>query len=58
MASKQSKSVKPKFTRSGTEIVGRSAATGRYVLMPASKEGAISLEEARAAVRAVNSRKK
>ncbi len=58
LATKQSKASKPKFTRSGTEIVGRSAVTGHYVLMPVSKEGAISLARVREAVKFVNSQKK
>lgn len=35
-------------------VLGRSAATGRLVLAPASKRGLVSVEEARRAARAVS----
>jgi hypothetical protein len=34
-------------------VLGRSAATGRYVLAPASKSGAITLKKAKSAVTSV-----
>lgn len=39
-------------------VLGRSAATGRFVLKPASKTGAISLKQARIAVANVQNQKK
>lgn len=39
-------------------VLGRSAATGRYVLKPASKTGAISLRDAKTAVAHLSNGKK
>ena len=39
-------------------VLGRSAATGRFVLSPASKTGSISVKAASTAVRNVIARKK
>jgi hypothetical protein len=39
-------------------VLGRSAATGHLVLKPASKSGAVSLKDARAAVASVLNGKK
>jgi len=42
----------------GASVLGRSAATGRLVLAPVSKPGAISLKQAKAAVASVRNGKK
>lgn len=39
------------------KVAGRSAATGRYVLKPASKRGSISSKDANTAVKNVNDKK-
>ncbi len=39
-----------KATRSRADVLGRSPATGRLVLKPASKDGAVSLKDAKMAV--------
>ena len=39
-------------------VLGRSAATGRFVMTPASKRGSITVNEAQAAAKSVTSGKK
>lgn len=41
-----------------SQVLGRSAATGGYILKPKSKTGSISLRQASAAVKSVLSKKK
>ena len=57
MATTHSESTSHKNGKHGSEKLGRSAATGRFVLKPASKPGSISLEQASTAVKSVNSQK-
>lgn len=42
----------------GSTVLGRSAATGRFVLRPASKQNSISVMKAKAAAEQVSSRKR
>jgi hypothetical protein len=42
----------------GTSVLGRSAATGRFVMAPASKRGSISVDKAKAAAKSVAGDKK
>jgi hypothetical protein len=59
MATRASESVKTKDTRHDTRVLGRSAATGRLILLPASSKGAsITIKEANTAVKSVSSKKK
>jgi len=58
MASKSNKSVSEKDGNYRPNVIGRSTATGRFVLKPASKHGSISIKEANTAVRIVSSAKK
>ena len=51
-------SMSAKTPRNGDAVLGRSAATGRLVLKPASKVGAISLRQAKAAVTSLQDSKK
>jgi hypothetical protein len=51
-------STSTKVSRAAGTVLGRSAATGRFVLKPASKSGMISLEKAKAAVTDVQNSKK
>ncbi len=51
------KSAGGKPAKQDREILGRSAATGRFVLKPASKPGTISLAQATAAVRRIQEAK-
>ncbi|WP_426009311.1 hypothetical protein [Caulobacter sp. DWR2-3-1b2] len=46
------------FSKQSDTVLGRSAATGRFVLKPASKSGTISLKQAKAAVANVRNNKK
>ena len=39
-----------KTSKQGSTVLGRSAATGRFVLAPASKSGSVTLKKAKAAV--------
>jgi len=39
-------------------VLGRSAATGRFVMTPASKRGSISIQEAKAAAKSVTGKPK
>jgi hypothetical protein len=57
MASKSSDSPSRKTTRSA-QALGRSAATGMFVLKPASKGGSVSLSDVRKAVRTIRAGKK
>jgi hypothetical protein len=50
-------SATPKSSKPGT-VLGRSAATGRYVLSPASKGSSISVREASRAAKVVQGKKK
>ena len=54
----RSQATNSKPTKRGVTVLGRSAATGRLVLMPASKVGAISLKDAKAAVASVRNGQK
>jgi hypothetical protein len=59
MATRASDSVKGKDSKHDTRVLGRSAATGRYVLRPASSKGAsITIKEANTAVKSVSHKKK
>jgi hypothetical protein len=58
MATNSSDSHSRKAGKSRSQVLGRSAATGMFVLKPASKGGSISLSEARKAVRTIRSGKK
>jgi hypothetical protein len=58
MASKSSDSPSRKTTKSGSQVLGRSAATGMFVLKPASKGGSVSLSDVRKAVRTIRTGKK
>lgn len=51
-------STSTKNTASRGIVLGRSAATGQYVLKPASKNGSVSLSEARSAVSGLKNGKK
>ena len=57
MANRSSQSIDHK-TKTESRVLGRSAATGRYVLAPAPKKGSISIEQANSAVKSVSSKKK
>ncbi|MEN2789479.1 hypothetical protein ABC974_07580 [Sphingomonas oligophenolica] len=54
----QSESIASRSAKSAPVIMGRSAATGAFVLKPASKSGAISNKDARNAIRIVTGKKK
>lgn len=58
MATKSSDSVQRKTGKSGARVLGRSAATGRYVLSPASKGASVSVKEVTAAVENLRSKQK
>ena len=47
-----------KLGKHGSAVLGRSAATGRFVMTPASKRGSISVKEAKAAAKSITSTKK
>lgn len=53
--SARSQTTRTSQSKQGPTVLGRSAATGRVVLEPASKPGKISLQDARAAVTALKS---
>lgn len=58
MATRASESI-GKGTKHDARVLGRSAATGRFILRPATKKGAsITIKEANTAVRSVSSKKK
>ena len=46
----RTESATTKFSKHRATVLGRSAATGRFVLAPASKSGSVTLEKAKAAV--------
>lgn len=48
----------PKMGKAGSHVAGRSAATGRFVLNPASKGSSITIREASRVARDVQSKKK
>jgi hypothetical protein len=54
MATKSSDSPARKSDKQDAKVLGRSAATGRFVLKPASKRGSISIREANTAVKTVS----
>ena len=59
MASAVPESTARKSVKHGSDVLGRSAATGRLVLRPAISKGAsITIEEVRAAVKAIQAKKK
>lgn len=58
MATRASESTNRPAKSSVSEVLGRSAATGGYILKPASKPGSISLRQADAAVKRVLAKKK
>lgn len=47
-----------RFRKRGATALGRSAATGRLVLAPASKTGSVTLKQAKAAVASLRSGRK
>jgi hypothetical protein len=51
-------SASPKSGKHGSLVAGRSAATGRFVLSPASKGSSITVREVRRAAEDVQSKKK
>lgn len=55
MASRTSESATHKGEKRDTQVVGRSAATGKFILKPASKPGAVSIKRANTAVKSVRS---
>lgn len=58
MATRASESTTHPAKPRTSEVLGRSAATGGYILKPKSKTGSISLRQASAAVKTVLSKKK
>jgi hypothetical protein len=54
----RSDTIGSKAGKHGSVVLGRSAATGRFVMTPASKRGSISVKEAKAAAKSVTSTKK
>ena len=58
MATKSSDSATPKRDGRDAKVLGRSAATGRYVLKPASKGGSTSYQDVKTAVKSVSGGKK
>ena len=54
----RSDTVSNKVGKHGSAVLGRSAATGRFVMTPASKRGSISIKEAKAAAKSVTGNKK
>ena len=57
MATRSPESAKGKAGNVHAHVLGRSAATGRYVLKPASKAGKLSMRDAKLAVRRVLEKK-
>ena len=49
----RTKSAVTKSSKLGVAVLGRSAATGCYVLAPAAKSGSVTLQKAKAAVASV-----
>lgn len=58
MIMKSPKPVNSEPSKHAARVLGRSAATGQFVLRPASKTGSISIAAARAAVKSLNNKKK
>jgi len=58
MIMKSPKPLNSPQSKHAARILGRSEATGKFILRPASKTGTISIAAARAAVKSVNSKKK
>lgn len=59
MATRASESSKGKDAKTDSRVLGRSAATGRFILRPASSKGAsITFKEAKKAVRRASGMKK
>jgi hypothetical protein len=58
MASKSTRSDSPKRSRSGTPVLGRSAATGLYVLKPVTKGSSVAIRKTRTAVKSLHSKQK
>ena len=54
MATRSSDTTARKSDRQESKVLGRSAATGRNVLKPATKGGSISIREANTAVKTVS----
>lgn len=54
----RSDTLSSKPSKQGNAVLGRSAATGRLVMTPASKRGSISVKEATAAAKSVSGSKK
>jgi hypothetical protein len=54
MATRSSDSAARRSDRQDSKVLGRSAATGRFVLKPATKGGSISIREANTAVKTVS----
>lgn len=57
MASNAADTTRGKATKHQTKVLGRSAASGRFVLVPAKSKGAtISIKEANTAVESISSK--
>lgn len=58
MASKSARPDLPKRSKSGTPVLGRSAATGLYVLRPVTKGSSVAIRKTRTTVKSLHSKKK
>ena len=59
MASRASETIKRSGSSLGGAVLGKSAATGRYVFLPATSKGAtISMRKASSAVQSISEKKK
>jgi hypothetical protein len=58
MATKSSESLRRKSGKSGAQVLGRSAATGKFVLSPASKRSTVSVRDVTKAVESLRSKRK
>lgn len=58
MASKSARPDSPKRSKSGTPVLGRSAATGLYVLKPVTKGSSVAIRKTRSTVKSLHSKKK
>lgn len=58
MVARSSESTNGKEGKHDARVLGRSAATGRFILRPASKVGSITIKEANTAVKSVSHKKK
>ena len=54
----RTESATTKSSKHGATVLGRSAATGRFVLAPASKSGSVTLKKAKTAVASLRDGKK